>query len=146
MVVGYDVLNEPALANQFKDPFLILDQKKFDREVLSKFYKRFHDEINPAHQSMFFEPPYFPDTMNVEGGKVFNVGFEEAPGSNLTTQVLNDHSYCCQYGFFCGENDEIPLDMIPTCKENHRKMITTRVEDSKRLGVPFILPEFGACS
>ena len=83
MVVGYDVLNEPALANQFKDPFLILDQKKFDREVLSKLYKRFHDEINHSHQAMFFEPPYFPDTMNVEGGKVFNVGFEEAPGSNL---------------------------------------------------------------
>jgi hypothetical protein len=95
---------------------------------------------------MFFEPPYFPDTMNVEGGKVFNIGFEEAPGTNLDTQVLNDHSYCCQYGFFCGENDEIPLDMIPTCKDNHRKMITTRVDDSKRLGVPFILPEFGACS
>jgi len=47
---------------------------------------------------------------------------------------------------FCGDDDLIPLDMIPTCKENHRKLITTRVSDAKRLGVPFILPEFGACS
>jgi hypothetical protein len=47
---------------------------------------------------------------------------------------------------FCGENDLIPLDMIPTCKKNHQKLITTRVKDAQRLGVPFILPEYGACA
>lgn len=78
-MIGYDVLNEPALANQFKDPMLILDHEKFDREVMSKFYKRFHDDLIKGRslnkQAMFFEPPYFPDTMNIEGGQVFNVGF-----------------------------------------------------------------------
>jgi len=77
---------------------LILDHGKFDREVMSKFYKRFHEDLiegkSLGKQSMFFEPPYFPDTMNIEGGQVFNVGFEESPGS-IKTSVLNDHSYCC---------------------------------------------------
>ena len=71
-IVGYDVLNEPALAGQLQDPMLILDHEKFDREIMSKFYERFHREIiaakNLTHQMMFFEPPYFPDTMNIEGG------------------------------------------------------------------------------
>merc|ERR1712127_848387 len=80
--------------------------------------------------------------MNIEGGQIFNVGFESIPKGS----VLNDHSYCCQYGMFCDENDEIPLNMIPQCKEFHRKLIRTRVDDAKRLGTPFILPEFGACN
>jgi endoglycosylceramidase len=70
-VLGYDVLNEPALSNQFKDPYLILDHEKFDREVLTPFYKRFEK----FGVKMFFEPPYFPDTMNQGNGHIFPVGF-----------------------------------------------------------------------
>ena len=41
-MVGYDVLNEPALANQYKDPYLILEHEKFDRDILSAYYQRWH--------------------------------------------------------------------------------------------------------
>ena len=48
---------------------------------------------------MYFEPGQFPDTAGVDGGRITPLGFTMAPGGqglNLTTQVLNDHSYCCQ--------------------------------------------------
>jgi len=46
---------------------------------------------------MFFEPGEFSDEIGVNSGLVFNLDFTEPPGgaNNLTTQVLNDHSYCC---------------------------------------------------
>jgi endoglycosylceramidase len=33
-ILGYDIFNDPFAANVYKDSMMILDQTKFDREVL----------------------------------------------------------------------------------------------------------------
>ena len=47
---------------------------------------------------MFFEPGQFPDIVGILGGLIFELGFTELPGgaANTATQVLNEHTYCCQ--------------------------------------------------
>jgi hypothetical protein len=98
---------------------------------------------------MFFEPGEFPDEIGTPfGGLVFPLGFTELPGGKdqVTTHVLNDHTYCCQLSAdICAATGEPALDKSADCLAWHEKRLGTRVEDAERYGVPLIISEFGAC-
>ena len=100
-VIGYDPINEPYPSDYWVDPTLITEVGKFDRVKLQPLYSRIYNTYRQHSNKkiMYFEPGQFPDTAGVDGGRITPLGFTMAPGGqgqNLTTQVLNDHSYCCQ--------------------------------------------------
>jgi hypothetical protein len=100
-VIGYDPINEPYPADYYLDPSIITTPGKFDMVKLQPMYARIYDTYRQHSNKkiMYYEPGQFPDTMGIDGGKVYPLGFTQAPGGqsqqNLSTQVLNDHSYCC---------------------------------------------------
>ena len=70
---------------------------------------------------MYWEAAEFPDEVGVGSGYVFNLGFTEPPGGadNLETQVLNDHSYCCQLAADMCATGEPPLSKAAECLSWH---------------------------
>lgn len=87
-------------------------------------YKRTFDvyQKHDASKIMYFEPGEFPDEVGVGNeGLVFNLGFTEPPGGSdkLETQVLNDHSYCCQLSTDMCATGEPPLTEAARCKLWH---------------------------
>jgi endoglycosylceramidase len=98
-VIGYDPINEPYPSNYMKDSTIVMTPGKFDKDLLQPMYAKVYEIYRKysAKKIMYWEPGQFPDTVGVDGGLVFPLGFTGAPGgngTNLTTQVLNDHSYC----------------------------------------------------
>jgi len=96
---------------------------------------------------MWFEPAEFPDWLPIGNGLVSPVGFQTPPGGEIgsNTHVLNDHTYCCSLGLSVCAEGEPSTDMQAKCRSFHNKRITTRDKDAKRLGVPYVITEFGAC-
>ena len=98
---------------------------------------------------MYFEPGQFPDELPIgKTGWVNKLGFDTPPGGKIGSpnHVLNDHTYCCQLSpAVCAATGEPDPKYIPDCKAWHEKRIGGRTDDAKRLGVPLIMSEFGAC-
>jgi aryl-phospho-beta-D-glucosidase BglC (GH1 family) len=137
-VVGYDPINEPFPANIYKNPELWYQVGTFDASVLQPLYSRIYEEAYaPASDSkiMFFEPAQFPDT-------VFHTGFTALPAGSDKTQlhIFNDHSYSP-----CALSDKSDAALEEICKDYHLYRILTRDQDAKKLGIPLIISEFGAC-
>lgn len=122
----------------------------FDRDVLFPMLRKVHDVIrkNAPEAIYFFEPAQFPDTIPLFGGLVSPVGFPETPGGpeNAKYESLNDHTYCCQMDADICHFGEPPLEAKDKCKGFHLKKVGVRAEDAKRMKVPLIFSEFGACS
>merc|ERR1712032_839258 len=100
---------------------------------------------NDENSLMWFEPVIVPDTLPLFGGLVFPVGFKQPPGGELGSDkhVLNDHTYCCELmGTVCatGEPD---ISLGDECFAFHKKRLSVRDGDAKRLGVPLMITEFG---
>ena len=112
-------------------------------------YKRAFNEYAKADDSkiMMFEGTQFPDIVGVMGGIVNPVGFQELPGGNdsASTQVLNEHTYCCQMGASVCATGEPPLSLRSECESFHSRRLDQRQKDAARLGVPLMITEFGAC-
>jgi len=112
------------------EPTLVLEPGKFDSEKLQPLYKRAYDRYYEADKSkiMFFESAQFPDEIGIFGGMVFHLGFTEPPGGskNLTTQVLNDHSYCCQLSSDICATGEPALEKAQVCRDWHEDRVNTR--------------------
>ena len=72
-----------------KDPSIVMTPGKFNKDLLQPLYARIYNIYRKYSNKkiMYFEPGQFPDTVGVEGGKIFPLGFTEAPGGsqNLTT-------------------------------------------------------------
>lgn len=96
---------------------------------------------------MWFEPATFPDVQGVAGGYIFDVGFETPPGGEIGSpyHVLNDHTYCCQQSSTMCASGEPRTDKEQVCWDWHEKRLGKRSADAKRLGIPYMLSEFGAC-
>ena len=96
---------------------------------------------------MWFEPSPQPDSIPFAGGLNFPVGFELPPGGELGSpyHVLNDHTYCCAFIGSACENGEPTPEGAETCLKWHESKIGTRQRDAKRLGIPLVITEFGAC-
>jgi hypothetical protein len=94
---------------------------------------------------MWFEPG--STDWNGDADKVYPVGFEKPPGAEIGSKnhVLNDHTYCCQLGTHVCDSGEPSTDLASECLEWHQLRVYTRAADAKRLQVPFMLSEFGAC-
>lgn len=97
---------------------------------------------------MYFEPGLIGDLVpNLGSLSIVNhLGFASPPGgqNGSDTHVLNDHTYCCEMGDTCPENQPI-VEKKEICREFHNKRIGIRSEDALRLGVPLVITEFGAC-
>jgi endoglycosylceramidase len=88
-VIGYDPINEPYPSNYMIDPSIAMEQGKFNRELLQPLYERTFQTYykNSQKKIMYFEPGQFPDTVGVDGGKVFELGFTQAPGGQDKVNV-----------------------------------------------------------
>ena len=109
---------------------------------------------------MFFEAATFPDIVGTfwphwpydeRNGLVNKVGFTSPPGGKVGSDahILNEHSYCCDLtmldGSMCKDTGEPREDKSVECELWHSRRIKTRQSDAKRLGIPLIISEFGAC-
>lgn len=104
---------------------------------------------------MFFES-VLPDWFSVSVGettlidKTNPLGYSKPPGSDndrgSVNHVAHDHSYCCQLNpKICEANDEPNPNSETQCGNWHRERLERRSKDAKRLGVPLMMSEFGAC-
>lgn len=147
-VVGFDPLNEPYVGNWIKNPTL-LKPGAFDRDRLAPMYTRTFEKYqkNDSDSLMWFEPATFPDVLGYLGGIITHVGFETPPGGEIGSynHVLNDHTYCCQLSSTACATGEPSTDLATECRAWHEKRIGKRSEDAKRLGIPLMISEFGAC-
>lgn len=147
-VVGYDPLNEPFPANPAHDPMLFMPGH-MDKQYLAPLYTQLFEkyQTHDTNQQMWFEPVPFPDEAGVLGGYVFGVGFDTPPGGEIgsSKHVLNDHTYCCQMSGKECATGEPTIEDADKCLKWHGKRIGQRAKDSKRLGVPLVITEFGAC-
>jgi hypothetical protein len=148
-VIGFDPFNEPSFfaAKDFKNFMYTLWPGNFDKYDLAPMYTKVFQKYKAANPEniMYFEPTQFPDTILKY---VFDLGFSTPPGGEIASKnhVLNDHDYCCMvFMGECENNSEPTPEMADKCMGAHEKRIGTRNEDAKRLGIPFILSEFGAC-
>jgi endoglycosylceramidase len=151
-VIGYDPFNEPMPAWHSLGDFLNkIYPGHYDREQLAPLYTRLFEKYKAASSEniMMFEPGQFPDEIGLGVvDPVFHVGFETPPGGAIgsANHVLNDHTYCCQVGpNICAATGEPAPEDAAKCLAFHTKRIRTRDEDAKRLGIPLIMSEFGAC-
>lgn len=113
-------------------------------------YERiFEKYMSHSNESvMWFEPTMFPDVLPFgKTGTIIPVGFEKPPGGEIGSpnHVLNDHSYCCSLGRDVCAGGEPSTDLADTCLAFHGKRVGQRAKDAKRLGVPLVITEFGAC-
>jgi hypothetical protein len=118
---------------------------------LAPFYARNFQEYIKADKEniMMFEPGQFPDMLGLgTEAVVWNLGFETPPGGQIgsANHVLNDHTYCCQLGAsVCAATGEPSAADKDRCLDLHQRRIGTRDSDAKKLGIPLIMSEFGAC-
>ena len=119
---------------------------------------------------MHFETAQAPNILGVAGGIVRPVGFKYPPGLEkiqgkgnqesrlgyidrgmekpFSNHVLHDHFYCCQISWdMCFNTGEPKPDTKAekTCYDWHTRRMTKRALDAKRLNVPLMVTEFGAC-
>ena len=143
-------MNEPLGGNPLQDVSLEVPGVG-DRKNLAPLYSKIFDKYmkNDDKALMWFEPLPQPDTLPIAGGSVSPVGFERPPGAQpgSPNHVLNEHTYCCAMDYEAG----VCKDMEPTlagaesCMKFHRAKLQTRSADAKRLKVPLVITEFGAC-
>lgn len=147
-VLGYDPLNEPIVANFWKDPTLFIPGR-FERYVLQDLYKDYAAVIrkNTQEQIIFFEPVTF-DLFSQFGEIINSVGFDDTPGGPQANavQVLNDHVYCCAAGPDICKTGEPLLKDKDLCKSFINRKVEQRSKDAARLGVGLIFTEFGSCT
>mmetsp|Transcript_18687 Transcript_18687/g.17799 ORF Transcript_18687/g.17799 Transcript_18687/m.17799 type:complete len:160 (-) Transcript_18687:394-873(-) len=57
-ILGYDPINEPHVADYFKEPLLVLEEGRFDKIKLQPMYAKTFDVYQQYDQTkmMFFEP------------------------------------------------------------------------------------------
>lgn len=93
---------------------------------------------------MWFEPSQVPDAF---AGYVQKVGFKTPPGGKIDSpnHALNDHTYCCVLSADVCDGGEPAPGMEAKCLAWHEKKLSARDADAKRLGVPLLISEFGAC-
>ena len=119
-----------------------------DKYELTPLYERLFEKYQEADSEnlMWFEPAQFPDEIP---HIVFNLGFEKPPGGEIGSpyHVLNDHTYCCQLDpSICSDHGPPVNETANKCYNWHKKRIGTRSDDAKRLGIPLLISEFGACT
>jgi hypothetical protein len=59
---------------------------------------------------------------------------------------MTDHNYCCEEILGACVGSDPTEDFYDACNTALFRKITTRRNDAKRLGVPLMYTEFGACS
>ena len=130
---------------------MLLIPGHMDQKYLAPMYAKIYEKYqsHDTKQQMWFEPVPSPDEMGIGPGFVFPVGFKTPPGGEIgsNTHVLNDHTYCCQMsGSECViGNGEPQIADADKCLAWHENRLGTRAKDAERLGVPFMVTEFGAC-
>ena len=98
-IVGYDPLNEPWPGNPARNLKNLLPGH-IDKKYLAPMYATVFEKYQSHDQTkqMWFEPTPFPDSIPLNGGYIFPVGFDTPPGGEIGSaqHVLNAHSYCCE--------------------------------------------------
>jgi endoglycosylceramidase len=149
-IIGYDLWNEPLGSRMFSDLKYVIPGYATNHQILP-FLKKIDAELRKIQSDfvLYFEGANFPDTFPIFGGRNWG-GYNTTPlgKDNLDKQVLNVHSYCClAWNGMCDEYSEPSLeDSKTTCKTFHKRKVHDDSQRAKKLGVPFIITEFGACS
>lgn len=95
---------------------------------------------------MAFEPtPMPPDA-------IANVGFKTPPGADIgsTHHIMNEHTYCCgPLTEICIKESTSSLEIYfwkHFCDLFHSYKLMRMEQDAKKLQVPLLISEFGACT
>jgi len=140
-VLGYELINEPWVGDQFAHPLLMVPGEAGARS-LSKPYavlaKAIREKDNET--AIFFEPVTWG---MIFGGKVTGSGFSEAPDTN---SVLTFHYYCW---FAAGGNGSAPFSPLSkaACDKGLGPQVFDAIKtDTNRLKVPSFMSEWGGKS
>ena len=146
-VLGYDIWNEPWASNLWIDLKSLLPGY-IDNHILIDFYSHIDagiSQVDPDY-TMLFQPIPFPDTLPLFGGQALST-FEKAPvDTSLRKQMFNVHSYCCAADQNICKDGEPKTSDYDTCSSFHDRKLKKNKEQAKKMNVPLIVTEFGACS
>lgn len=148
-VIGLDYWNEPWPGDLFMDIRSFIPGYT-DRKHLIPFYRKIDEEVRKIKKDyiIMLETVPFPDTLPFYGGHTVG-GFEEPPlgQDKLEYQALNLHSYCCMAkGDACVTGEPTLEDSKTLCVQFHKRKIAKNKIQATKLGIPFMVTEFGACS
>eukprot|EP00929_Paragymnodinium_shiwhaense_P057867 TRINITY_DN28981_c0_g1_i1.p1 TRINITY_DN28981_c0_g1~~TRINITY_DN28981_c0_g1_i1.p1 ORF type:complete len:546 (-),score=87.58 TRINITY_DN28981_c0_g1_i1:284-1921(-) len=140
-VLGYELINEPWVGDQFRYPLLMLPGEA-GSQSLSKVYSTLTQSIREVDREtpIFFEPVTWG---MIFAGKVVGTGFKKAPDAN---SVLTYHYYCW---FADGKNDSKPFTpfLRAICDSKTAGLgpdvFRAVAKDSEKLKVPTFLSEWG---
>ena len=146
-IIGFDLWNEPFPGGMFQDLTKIIPSNP-DKTQVIPFYKKVDKSIREIFPDyiLFFENTFFPDTLPIFNG--LHLGsINEIPSEKKDKVVYNVHTYCCLSNLnMCSEGEPNLYSSQNICPKFHKKKIKKNIKDSKKLKVPLIISEFGACS
>jgi hypothetical protein len=121
-------------------PNTISISSKYEGEDYSRYV---FDNLRPIKNYTLDDSDFFTATEEADDA----VG-PEREEQQTTNAVLHDHFYCCQMEWsMCNKHGE-PLPDEKSgqrCQDWHRRRMNQRQEDAKKLNVPLMITEFGAC-
>jgi len=140
------LINEPPVANAFKNPLLIFNM---DRTLLQGLYQKAKEVIrkNDVNKIIFFSASQ-QDIWPIMNGIIRPTTFTETPskGTEPSKEMMVDHSYCCSIvGSECEKNGEPLITSAQKCRDFHFRKLTQRKKDADNLKTGVIFNEFGAC-
>lgn len=117
-VIAYELINEPFVGNAIRNPFLLIPTVA-ERVKFQQFYDSVVTGIREVDNdtNVCIEPITFDFA--------FNSGFSHAPGGN---KYINKSILCYHY-------ESPPVRSLKT--------MYAKLRDSKRLGIPVLMSEFG---
>ena len=146
-LIGYEIYNEPFFG--LHDFFANIPGYNTN-SILSDFYQKINNRLEKedAEFVMIFEPPMYPDSTPLFGGRYLG-GFNKPPGSNA--KVLSEHFYCAASSlealntFSNSDKYNLSIDLVEKCAPFLERKLNGIKKSAESLGVPVLLTEFGAC-
>lgn len=135
-VLAYEILNEPWYGDYIKNPALILESGKAEKETVGPFMERMHGIIrsNDAKTPVLYAPAELNNRF------MRHVGYEKG---FLEGEPMAFHVYCITGTD--GDGPTSPFD-IDICHFNDDFQLDHRASDLKRLATAGFITEFGAVS
>lgn len=148
-IVAFDPLNEPAPAGRNLSEWLSnWAPGHLDSNLLAPLYARVfkdYQAIDPQ-SIMAFEPTPMPPDV------IANVGFKTPPGGSINSahHIMNEHTYCCgPLSTVCVEEggSHMAVTFWKTfCNYFHEYKVWRMGQDARKLQIPLLISEFGACT
>eukprot|EP00762_Andalucia_godoyi_P003378 ANDGO_06649.mRNA.1 Endoglycoceramidase len=135
-LLGYEIINEPALGDVIRNPALVVELGKTDRDWLFPMYQRVHEAIRKydTDHNIFYEPCVFDPTWSG-----FTEGLDGAAYNDR--QVYSFHAHCLDVN----KREEPQSKLL--CDIDDKGVIEMRVAEGRKKKMSgMMLMEFRALS